>query len=480
MFFTVRVCRASIYSGGVFVRRFNIEVDIRNKPELDPGFIPLFKFNEAFLKTASMPFSVAIERNDKQISVKSTFIHGDDDHTDADFYYLDRLVKFELWQKGGFRIYIRCENGCGEALFQKLKQTYAPGGSRAFDAEFFAGLYQNEFEVIKCDVLPDPFEIKKRLGGHFDGCRIGVDFGGSDYKSAALIDGEPVFSNETVWNPKINSDPDYHYNGIITALRDAAQHLPRVDAIGISSAGLIANNQILAAQLFQKVPKELFDLKGRNIYQRAVKEIGENIPFEVVNDGDVAALAGSIGLGRNNLLGLALGTSFIGGFVDKAGNLSNWISELAFAPVDASLDAAMDEWTRDIGVGVQYFCQEAVIKLSAAAGISLDEFDTPAKKLKAVQSLLDKGQESAAAIFRSIGCYLGHTTPLYYNIYKADTFLLLGRVVSGKGGDIILETASKILHEEYPELSVELKLPDEHTRRLGQSVAAASLPEVEK
>ena len=462
-----------------------ISIDIKNKPELDPGFIPLHKFNEAFLKTAKKPISIAVERNDKQVHVKSTFVHGDDAHTDADFYYLDRLVKFELWQKGGFRIYIQVDNtgptgeySCFDVLYQKLKQAYAPGGSRAFDAEFFGSLYQREFEVIKCDELPAPFEIKKPLGGHFEGCRIGLDFGGSDYKVAAVIDGEAVYSHETVWNPKVNSDPDYHYNGVLKALKDSMRHLPRVDAVGISSAGLIANNRILAAQLFQKVPKELFNRKGRDTYIRAVREIGEDIPFEVVNDGDVAALAGSISLGRNNLLGLALGTSFIGGFVDKEGNLSNWISELAFAPVDVSPDAAMDDWTRDIGVGVQYFCQEAVIKLSNAAGISLDDYDTPAKKLKAVQSLLDAGHEGAAAIFRSIGCYLGHTTPLYYNIYNADTFLLLGRVVSGKGGDILLETANIVLRDEYPELSVEILLPDEQTRRLGQSVAAASLPKI--
>jgi len=228
------------------------------------------------------------------------------------------------------------------------------------------------------------------------------------------------------------------------------------------------------------VPKELFDLKGREIYFRAVKEIGDNIPFEVANDGDVAALAGSVSLKRNNLLGLAMGTSFIGGFVDSEGHLSNWLSELAFAPVDASPNAAVDNWSGDIGVGVQYFCQEAVIKLSGAAGISLTEYDTPAKKLKAVQKLLDQGHESAAAIFRAIGCYLGHTVPLYYDIYKADTILLLGRTVSGTGGDIILNTAQAVVRDEYPELQVELMLPDEYTRRLGQSVAAASLPEIPK
>ena len=458
------------------MKHHGIHIDIKNKPELDLSFIPLHKFNEAFLKTASTPFSIAIERNDKQIFVISTFVHEDDTHADADRYYIDRLVKFHLFQKGGFRVYVKGD----EALFRHLKNTYSPSGSRSFDAKFFGDLYQTEFEVIRCNQLPAPFEIKKSVGGHFEGCRIGVDFGGSDYKVAAVIDGEAIYSNETVWNPKINSNPDYHFNGIVSALKESMQHLPRLDAIGISSAGLISNNRILYAQLYQMVPKELFDLKGREIYFRAVKEIGDNIPFEVANDGDVAALAGSVSLKRNNLLGLAMGTSFIGGFVDSEGHLSNWLSELAFAPVDASPNAAVDNWSGDIGVGVQYFCQEAVIKLSGAAGISLTEYDTPAKKLKAVQKLLDQGHESAAAIFRAIGCYLGHTVPLYYDIYKADTILLLGRTVSGTGGDIILNTAQAVVRDEYPELQVELMLPDEYTRRLGQSVAAASLPEIPK
>ncbi|MCL2163986.1 MAG: ROK family protein [Oscillospiraceae bacterium] len=455
------------------MKHLGIEMDIKNKPELDPGFIPLGKFNEAFLKTATEPFAFAVERNDKQIYVKSTRVHGDEAHADADRYYLDRLLKFELWHKGGFKVYVKGN----DKLFQAIKSTYSPGGSRYFDAVFMGELYQNDFEVVKCNELPEAFEIKRSIGGHFDGCRIGFDAGGSDYKVAAVIDGKAVYSNETVWNPKINSDPDYHYNGVLTAFKDAMQHLPRVDAIGISSAGLIGNNRVLYAQLFQKVPKDLFNAKGRDVYIRAVKEIGEGIPFEVVNDGDVAALAGAISLNKKNLLGLALGTSFIGGFVDKNGYLSNWISELAFAPIDASPTAAMDDWTRDIGVGVQYFCQEAVIKLAPAVDISLEGYDTPAKKLKAVQTLLDEGHEGAAAIFRSIGVYLGHTAPFYYGHYGAEDILLLGRVVSGKGGDIILETAKTVLRDEYPDLPIELMLPDEHTRRMGQSVAAASLPE---
>ena len=456
------------------MKHCGIEINIKNKPELDSGFIPLYKFYKTFLSTAAEPFGFAVERNDKQIYVKSTFVHGDAAHFEADCYYIDRLVKWELWQKGGFRVYVKGN----DSLFQTLKQSYSIDGTRAFDAKFFGDLYQQVFEVIECDELPAPFELKKAVGGHFDGCRIGVDFGGSDYKVASVINGEVVYSNETVWNPKINSDPDYHHNGVLSALREAGQHLPHVDAIGISSAGLIGNNHLLYAQLFQKVPKDLFDLRCRDIYINLVKEIGVDIPFAVANDGDVAALAGALSLNRNNILGLAMGTSYIGGFVDKDGNLSNWISELAFAPMDASPQAAIDDWTRDIGVGVQYFCQEAVIKLSHAAGISLAGLDTPAKKLKTVQTLLDEGHEGAAAIFRSIGCYLGHTVPLYFDTYGVDSILLLGRTVSGKGGEIVLEKANAVLRDEYPEIQVELLLPDEQTRRLGQSVAAASLPEI--
>jgi len=453
---------------------FNIPVEIKHKPELDPGFIPIHAFNKAFLKTANQPFSFAIERNDGQMHIETTYVHGDETHADVDLYYLDRFVKFQLWQKGGYRIYVKGD----DKLCKKLKAAFSPDGTREPDAEFFSLVYQSKFEVIKCDGLPEPYEIKKPLGGHFKGNRIGVDFGGSDYKYAAVIDGEAVFSGETVWNPKINSDPDYHLDGVVSAMKEAQKYLPTVDAIGISSAGIMANDRVLYAQLYGMVPRELHNSRIRDIYKQASAEIGKDIPFVAVNDGDVAALVGSISLERKNLLSVALGTSFGGGFVDKFGNLSNWINELACAPVDASPNAAMDVWSKDIGVGVQYFSQDAVIKLAPAAGISLDDYETPAKKLKATQTLLDEGHEGAAAIFKSIGCYLGHTVPLYYEYYEAETVLLLGRVVSGRGGEIIRETAMRVINEEYPDTPVEIMLPDEKTRRMGQSVAAASLPEL--
>ena len=458
------------------MEHFGIQADIKNKPELEPDFFPLHRFNEEFLKEAAEPFSIAVEKNDRQISVKSTFIRKDEKYADANIFYIEKLVKTELWQKGGFRIYVKGS----EEVFQRLKAAYAPGGSRAFDAVFMGDLYEEKFEVVGCDELPEPFEIKKSVGRHFDGYRVGIDLGGSDYKVSSVIDGEIVYSKETVWHPKTNSDPEYHFSGIVAALKDGAAHLPRVDAIGISSAGIVGNNRVLNAQIYHKVPKELFDSKIRNIYFRAVAEIGGDIPFEVANDGDVSALIGSISLNRNNLLGIAMGTSTAGGYVDINGNISNWLSELAFMPTDVSPGAVKDSWTGDIGLGVQYFCQDAVIKLSGAAGIPLDKYETPAQKLKAVQDLLAEGHEGAAAIFRSMGCYLGHTAPLYNDIYGTDAILLLGRVVSGEGGNTMVETAKKVVREEYPETRIDFLLPDEKTRRLGQSAIAASLPELKK
>ena len=235
----------------------------------------------------------------------------------------------------------------------------------------------------------------------------------------------------------------------------------------------------MVASLFLKVPLDEFDKKVKDIYIRAAKEIGD-IPLEVANDGDVTALAGAMSLEDNNVLGIAMGTSEAAGFVDSEGNITGWLNELAFAPVDLQTDAMEDEWSGDIGCGVKYFSQDGVIKLAPRAGIKLDESLSPAEKLKVVQGEMNNGSDAARAVYRSIGIYLGHAIGYYSMYYEIKHMLLLGRVMSGEGGDLIIENAEKVLKEEYPELAnkIQLHLPDEKIRRVGQSVAAASLPEV--
>ena len=453
-----------------------IEVPVANTPALDPGFIPLGKFFDAFLKDARRPLSLAVERAGGEVAVYNTFIHGTPDMAEADRYYVDRLVKMLLWMKGGFKVYV----SGSEAMYESVRDAYRPGGTREFDADFMSNVYERPFEVVLCDAVPAEYSNPQAVGRHMDGCRIGFDAGGSDRKVSAVIDGESVFSEEVVWYPKVTEDPDYHYEGIVSALKAAAEHLPRVDAVGVSSAGIYINNRTMVASLFLKVPKELFDEKVKDIYIRAITDTFGDVPYVVANDGDVSALAGAMSLGENNILGIAMGTSEAVGYVDENGNVTGWLNELAFAPVDANPEAMADEWSGDIGCGVKYFSQDGVIKLAPRAGIELAEGDAPAQKLKAVQALMEAGDSRAEAVYRSIGVYLGHTLAFYHSFYGLKYVLLLGRVMSGKGGDIILDTCKAVLAEEYPEVADKIvpTLPDEKARRVGQSVAAASLPEL--
>ena len=93
---------------------------------------------------------------------------------------------------------------------------------------------------------------------------------------------------------------------------------------------------------------------------------------------------------------------------------------------------------------------------------------------------MEENDPRAASVFRSLGCYLAHTLAYYYALYGCENLLLLGRVMSGKGGDALLDTCRAVLADEYPELAAKLRLalPDEKFRRVGQSAVAASLPEV--
>ena len=457
------------------MNHLGIEVSVKNVPELDPGFIPLAQFNRAFLAGADKPLDVAVERSNGQVAVWHVKVHSDPAFAAADEYYVERVIKTMLWMYGGFRVYL----AGSQELADRMNVHYSATGRQSFDWDYMANVYEHPFEIIACDKVPQESGDPKAIGRHLDGCRIGFDAGGSDRKVSAVIDGEPVFSEEVVWFPKITADPDYHYDGIVAALKSAASHMPRVDAVGVSSAGVFINNRTMRASLFLQVPKDLYDAKVKDIYLRAVKDTFGDIPVAVINDGDVSALAGAMSLGENSVLGIAMGTSEAAGYVDAQGRVTGWLNELAFVPVDVQPDAMADEWSGDIGCGVKYFSQDGVIKLAPRAGIQLDEAASPAEKLKAVQALMEQGSEAAAKVYESIGVYLGHTLAFYYDLYACRHVLLLGRVMSGKGGDLILDTAKRVLAEEYPGIADKLlpSLPDERFRRVGQSMAAASLAE---
>lgn len=451
--------------------------------KLEPQFMPMIKvindFNDAVKNAPSQEVCVCIERNGGLTAVYRTDVYKENTgHDEENYAIIERIIKTLLWAKGGYKVYV----AGSKYIYERIKDDYRIGGAREFDFNFMARVYEKPFEVIYVENVadaPKENDSASPVGRHLDGCRIGFDAGGSDRKVSAVVDGETVYSEEVVWFPKLQEDPMYHYEGILNAMKTAASHMPRVDAIGVSSAGVYIDNKIMVASLFLKVSDEDFEKHVKNMYINVAKEIGD-VPIEVANDGDVTALAGAMSLEDNNVLGVAMGTSEAAGYVDKDGNITGWLNELAFVPVDFNKDAMVDEWSGDYGCGVKYFSQDAVIKLAPKAGIELDESLSPAEKLKVVQALMEDDDPRAADIYETIGTYFGYTIAYYSLFYDIKHVLIMGRVTSGKGGTILLNRAKDVLKEEFPALSekITLHIPDEKARRVGQSVAAASLPKI--
>jgi len=472
-----------VVKGIVMSESFRL-IEPSHQPPLEPSFRPAVLANRAFraevaASGAGVPMALALERPDGSVSRYDTMVFPEGHaRAEANLMYVERLVKFLLWQRGGHRVYA----GGPPSVGQYLAKVYAPDGERAFDYHFMGeDVYEKTFEVVTCDAKDAPAEQEttRPLGRHLDGCRIGFDLGASDRKVSAVIDGEAVYSEEVVWEPRKQDDPSYHYREVMAALQSAAKHLPRVDAIGGSSAGVWINNRPMIASLFRGVPKDRFD-EVRSMFLRIGEEFG--VPLDVVNDGEVTALAGSMSLEDNAVLGIALGSSEAGGYVTPEGNITSWLNELAFAPIDYSPTAPVDEWSGDRGVGALYFSQQCVFRLAPAAGITLPEGGTDADRLKAVQELLESGHEGATKIWQSMGVYMGYGIAHYADFYELRHVLVLGRCTSGRGGDLIVRGAMEVLRDEFPEIAshVNVQLPDEKARRVGQSIAAASLPALKK
>ena len=388
----------------------------------------------------------------------------------------ERLLKFLLWARGASRIYVDAPADLVEAL----RHRYAREPAGIFDAQMMGPeIYGRAFEVVatRREAFPAPGMASTRLGGHLQGCRIGFDLGASDRKVAAVVDGRTTFSEELPWDPAGHADPQWHFDQIMLSLRRAAAHLPRVDAIGGSAAGVYVDGEVRVSSLFRGVPRPEFDRRVRGLF-RELQHAWDDIPFVVVNDGEVAALAGSMAAGVGGLLGIAMGSSLAAGYVTRAGAITSWLNELAFAPVDVSVDAPVDEWSGDRGCGVQYLSQQAVGRLLPAAGIAVDDAMTLPDRLVALQSLMDRGDPRAASVYQTIGVYLGYALLQYHAFYDFGHVLVLGRVMTGAGGDVVVEHAQAVLRAEDSSAgdNVSFHTMSERDKRHGQAVAAASLP----
>ena len=459
-----------------------MQFEIKHKPLLDPDFLPAVLWNRAYRNLVestpgSRELAIALTRDDGlRFLWKSRILPDTPEHRARNLKYVDRVVKFLLWMKGGHRIL----GGGAPEIAVALGGIYSERGERAFDWDFIGRrIYDHPIsvEAVALPEMPVAKDSAVSLGRHLDGNRIGFDLGGSDRKAAAVVNGEVVFSEEIKWDPYFQKDPDYHLAGIRDSLARAAAHLPggKAEAIGGSAAGVYVNNQVRAGSLFRGVPPEMFEARVRGMFDQLAAEWG--VPFVVVNDGEVTALAGSMSLGSNRVLGISMGTSLAAGYVNAAGEITPWLNELAFAPVDYRENAPADEWSGDIGCGVQYFSQQGVARLAKVAGYDFGKMPF-AEQLEHVQADMKAGKEMAAGIYHTIGTCFGYAIAHYADFYEIEKLLILGRVTSGEGGRIIIEEANRVLADSFPNLAAAITIttPDEQMKRHGQAVAAASLP----
>ena len=460
-----------------------IRTEMKCPPALDRSFTPASLWTRAYQGIVSKTkgareVGICLIRGEGSVSVHRTMVLPDSpEYAAVNFTHVERLLKFLLWQKGGGSVLIA---GAPE-LVKRLSAVYSPEGARRFDHAFIGKkVYCCKFEVGGCSLkeLPAERESSLPLGRHLDGNRIGFDLGGSDRKCAAVVNGEVVFSEETPWSPYFEANPDYHYQGIMDTLKKAAAHLPRVDAIGGSAAGVYVNNEVRAASLFRGVSDKDFDARVRRMFHKIAEEW--RVPLVVVNDGEVTALAGSMAMDDNSVLGISMGTSLAAGFITESGNITSWLNELAFTPVDYRHDAPADEWSGDIGCGVQYFSQQGVGRLAPKAGFEFTKETPLPERLVEVQKRMAAGDDRAAKIYETIGDCFGYALAHYHDFYSFRNLLLLGRVMSGEGGAIIIRRAEAVLKEEFPGIAgkVLIRTPDEREKRHGQAVAAASLPAI--
>ena len=391
-------------------------------------------------------------------------------------HVVDRIAKFIVWSAGGWKLYLAGP----DAVVQPVAKAYTKRGARKFDFEFFSDLYGRPVEavVVPLKKMPEMNETLTKVKTVADGCRIGFDLGASDFKISALKEGKVVFSKEFPWDPRNNPDPEYHYQKLTEGLKAAAATQPRVDAIGGSTAGTLVGKKMGVASLFRAIKEQNPDKYpvAQDMFFRVERDWG--VPFEIYNDGDVSALAGMITMGKKGILGVAMGSSEAVGYIDQAGALTGRITELAFAPVDFNPNSPRCEWSGDYGVGAMAFSQQAVNWLAEKFGFKFPKDMKLPERLKVVQAAMEKGDQRALKVYIQIGRFLAHAIPWYNEFYDYSSMMLLGRVTSGLGGDIILETAQTMLKDVYPEWAekIELFVPDEHFRRLGQSVAAAQIP----
>lgn len=463
-----------------------IRVDPKYIPLAEPEFVPASLWTREFRRLAvrdpgARPLTFALMRPDGSVTrYATTVLSAAHPAAALNERYAERVLKTLLWARGGSRVLVA---GAPE-LARRLGGIYGADGARAFDRTFLGErVYRaGALAIVAAGESELPAELEAGIGGGggTQGCRIGFDLGGSTRKAAAVVDGRVVFSEEVAWDPCHQSDPEYHFDRIHNSITRAAAWLPRVDGIGGSAAGVYVDNEVRVASLFRGIAPERFERDVRPMFAR-LRERWGGVPLVVANDGDVAALAGAMAAGKRSVLGLSLGTSLAGGFVTAGGELTSWLNELAFVPVDFRPDAPVDEWSGDRGCGERYLSRPGIVRLARRAGCKFPPELPESDCLRLLQRTAEEGDVRAKAVFESAGTILGYSIAYYADFYPLRSVVVMGGAVAGVAAELMLERARDVLRGEFPALAetIELSTLDGRGRRHGQAIAAASLPRLE-
>mmetsp|Transcript_46028 Transcript_46028/g.130144 ORF Transcript_46028/g.130144 Transcript_46028/m.130144 type:complete len:492 (-) Transcript_46028:244-1719(-) len=466
---------------------------------LDPGFAPLILGKQKYLaatKECKDKLEWALLRVDGCARYSLPVFPDDSEDVEASIYLAGVLIQEMLWQRSAGELQL-----CGpKKVCDALQAAYSVGGAYEFEATSMpnvCGTPTSPFVVkvvASAADMPEAKDSPQVCGKDASGCRLAFDLGKSDIKTVAVKDNEVLYSKETEWDVT-NPDPQYHYDAILAALKLAKEALPKVDAIGGSATGTVsADNDATWCDIFPNVPPDVYKAKVVDIFKRLSKELAGDVPLKVINDGEVTALAAVQKIKAGNVLGISMGSSEGGGYANKDGNLMGWINEMCYIKLDLNPEAPTDPWTKGAHTGIShmYLGQRGATKLAAKGGVDVPDnlkyphpdmctitHENHAHCLKLIQkAMADESKEpEARKIYETIGVYLGYGLAQYSEFYNIDHVMILGRVSKGKGGDIMLDTAKKVLQEEFPQFAgMQFHTADDHFKAVGQCIAAAALP----
>jgi len=467
---------------------------------LDPNFSPLILGKKKYLaatKECKDFLEWALPRADGCARYKLPVFPDGHKDASASVYLAGVLIQEMIWQRSASKLML-----AGPAkICEAIKADYSKGGAYDFEVGSMpnvCGTPEATFEVsiVDASALPAAKDTPQVCGKDANGCRLAFDLGKSDIKVVAVKDNEVLYSKETEWDVT-NPDPQYHFDAIVGAMKLGKDALPKIDAIGGSATGTVGgNNEATWCDIFPCVPPDVYKAKVVDIFQRIAKELAGDVPLKVINDGEVTALAAVQKIKAGNVMGISMGSSEGGGYANADGNLMGWINELCYIRLDLNPEAPTDPWTKGSHTGMShmYLGQRGATKLAAKAGVDVPAnlvyphpdmctilHENHAQCLKLIQKAMTdpEKEKTVRELYETVGVYLGYALAQYSEFYKIDHLMILGRVSKGAGGDIMLNTAKKVLETEFPEYAgIQVHTADDHFKAVGQCIAAAALPSI--